>query len=163
MAISGYTWQLVSDGWIRVPAAFSDAAHRNGVENGCILFFDSSVSANSSTGKILSKLIEKNGDGTFKNAVKLIRFMKYYGIDGLGVNPEGSLSSSMVEPLKSFFEECHKVATEEEWHFKVHWYESMTNSGGVSWIDQLSMNNNEWFQRQGKDYPVTDMFMLNYN
>lgn len=152
-----------SDGWIRVPAAFSDAAHRNGVENGCILFFDSSVSANSSTGKILSKLIEKNGDGTFKNAVKLIRFMKYYGVDGLGVNPEGSLSSSMVEPLKSFFEECHKVAIEEGWHFKVHWYESMTNGGGVSWTDQLSMNNNEWFQRQGKDYPVTDMFMLNYN
>lgn len=152
-----------SDGWIRVPAAFSDVAHRNGVENGCILFFDSSVSETSATGKILKMLVQKNADGSFKNAVKLIRFMKYYGIDGLGVNPEGSLSSSLVDPLKSFFEECHKVAAEEGWHFKVHWYESMTNSGGVSWTDQLSMNNNEWFQRQGKDYPVTDMFMLNYN
>lgn len=161
-------WQYIdihgnwSDGWIRVPGAFSDAAHRNGVENGCVLFFDSSVSSGSETGKIINMLIAKEG-GVFKNARKLIRFMKYYGIDGLGINPEGALESSMVEPLKAFFEECHKVAKEEDWHFKIHWYESMTNRGTVSWTDQLSMNNNEWFQRQGSAYPVSDMFMLNYN
>lgn len=162
-------WQYVDihgswgDSWIRVPGAFSDAAHRNGVTNGCVLFFDSSVSTTSETGQIILKLTEKNADGTFKNARKLIKFMKYYGIEGLGVNPEGYLPSSMVDPLKGFFEECHKIAEEENWIFRVHWYESMTNSGYVTWTDQLSMNNNEWFQRQGKDYPVSDMYMLNYN
>lgn len=150
------------DSWIRVTGGFSDAAHRNGVENGCVLFFDSSVSNASETGKIILKLTEKQ-NGQFKNAAKLIKFMKYYGIEGLGVNPEGALTSSMVGPLKEFFEECHKIAKAEDWVFKVHWYESMTNSGYVSWTDQLSMNNNEWFQREGKDYPVSDMFMLNYN
>lgn len=161
-------WQYIdihgnwSDGWIRVPGAFSDIAHRNGVENGCVLFFDSTVSDASETGKTINTLIAKE-NGQFKNTRKLIQFMKYYGIDGLGINPEGALSSGMVAPLKEFFEECHKIAIEEGWHFKVHWYESMTNAGYVSWTDQLSMNNNEWFQRSGSEYPVSDMFMLNYN
>lgn len=162
-------WQYIdlhgdwTDGWARVPAAFSDACHRNGVYNGCLLFFDSSVSENSEAGKSISILIAKNADGSYKNIKKFITFLKYYGIDGIGFNPEGSLISSMVEPLKAALEECHKEAIAQNWHFKVYWYESMTNYGGVSWTDQLSSSNNDWFQRSGKDYPVSDMFMLNYN
>lgn len=162
-------WQYVdlhgdwSDGWARVPGAFSDAAHRNGVYNGCVMFFDATVTSTSDVGQAINLLITKDASGNFVNSRKLIRFMKYYGIDGLGINPEGSLQSSMVEPLKSFFEDCHKVAAEENWHFVVYWYESMLNGGSVSWTDQLSSSNSEWWKRAGKQYPVTDMFMLNYN
>jgi endo-beta-N-acetylglucosaminidase D len=152
-----------SDGWIRVPGAFSDAAHKNGVMNGCVLFFDNSVTSTSETGQTINLLTEKDGNGNFTNARKLIRFMKYYGIDGLGVNPEGSLQSSMVPLLKEFFEQCHKIALEEKWHFNVYWYESMSNSGYVYYSNELTTGNNEWFQRSGQQYPVSDMFMLNYN
>ena len=143
-----------SNGWIRVPGVFNDVAHKNGVMTGCLNFFEGSVSPG------LSKLVTKE-NGQFKYAKKFVQILKYYGLDGVGVNPEGSLGQTLANNVKDFFAACHDAAEEIDWHFKVIWYESQSNSGFVNWTDQLSDGNSEWFSKDGKT--VTDAFFLNYN
>lgn len=143
-----------SNGWIRVPGVFNDVAHKNGVMTGCLIFFEGSVSPE------LQKLVKKEGS-EFKYAKKFVQILKFYGLDGVGVNPEGGLGQPLADNLKGFFAACHDAATEIDWHFKVIWYESQTNEGYVSWTDQLSDRNDEWFSKDGKT--VTDAYFLNYN
>lgn len=142
--------------WVRVPGAYSDVCHKNGVDNGCLLFFD--MGTGSTAQPIINMLIEKEG-GEFKYSRKLVRFMKYYGVDGLGINPESYVDRA--SEFQDFLAECHEVAVEEGWHFKVYWYGTMNNDGRVNLGSSLSANQGNWFVKNGKK--VTDMYMLNYN
>lgn len=164
-------WQYInihanwSNSWFRVPGAFNDVAHRNGVRTGCLYFIDwgEQVNATSNAGKMLTELCAKDGSGEFKYARKLIQFLKYYGIDGLGLNPEGHWSSSLNEDFSSFLAECHKVAEEMNHPFHVEWYAYVSNAGGLS-DNGCTLGigeNDKWFHKNG--YPVTDVFFLNYN
>ena len=142
------------NGWIRVPGVFNDVAHKNGVQTGCLIFFEGSSDPN------LPKLTTKE-NGEFKYARKFVQMLKFYGIDGVGVNPEGGLGSSLASNFQDFFVKCHEIGKELDWPFQVIWYESQSNSGYVSWTDQLNDNNKDWFSKNGKN--VTDAFFLNYN
>lgn len=163
-------WQYInihgnwSNSWFRVPGSFNDVAHKNGVRTGCLYFIDwaSQVTESSPTGKMLGQLCAKNGT-EFKYARKLIQFLKYYGIDGIGLNPEGYWSSTLNENFSSFLAECHKVAEEMNHPFHVEWYAYVSNTGGLSDNGcKLEVGaNDKWFQKNG--YPVTDVFFLNYN
>lgn len=144
-----------SNGWIRVPGVFNDVAHKNGVQTGCLIFFEGGSDPN------IPKLVTKNGDGTFKYLNTFLEMLWYYGIDGVGVNPEGGLGSSTAKSLKEFLGECHEEADRQGKPFEVIWYESQTNSGTVAWTDQLSTNNDDWFDYNGKT--VSDAYFLNYN
>lgn len=164
-------WQYInihanwSNSWWRVPGAFNDAAHKNGVRTGCLYFIDwaSQVTESSSAGKTLALLCAKDGSGNFKYAKKLIQFLRYYGIDGIGLNPEGYWSSTLNDNFSSFLAACHKEAEALNFPFHVEWYAFVSNSGALS--DNgctLSVGaNDKWFQKDG--YPVTDVFFLNYN
>ncbi|KAA3703670.1 endo-beta-N-acetylglucosaminidase, partial [Bacteroides salyersiae] len=133
-------WQYInihanwSNTWFRVPGTFNDVAHKNGVRTGCLYFIDwaEQVSATSSAGKMLAELCAKDGSGNFKYARKLIQFLKYYGIDGLGLNPEGYWSTQLNEDFSSFLAECHKVAKEMNHPFHVEWYAFVSNAGGLN-------------------------------
>lgn len=164
-------WQYInihanwSNSWFRVPGAFNDVAHKNGVRTGCLYFIDwaEQVSATSNAGKMLAQLAAKDGEGNFKYARKLIQFLRYYGIDGIGLNPEGYWSSQLNEDFSSFLAECHKVAKEMNHPFHVEWYAFVSNSGGLSDNGcRLEIGaNDKWFHKN--DQPVTDVFFLNYN
>lgn len=153
-----------SNSWWRVPGAFNDAAHRNGVRTGCLYFIDwaSQVSESSESGKPLADLCVKE-NGEFKYARKLIQFLRYYGIDGIGLNPEGYWSSSLNENFQDFLAECHKIAEEYDFPFHVEWYAFVSNTGGLTDNGcELGVGaNDKWFHKNG--YPVTDVFFLNYN
>ena len=166
-------WQYVnthsnwSNGWWRVPGAFNDVAHRNGVRTGCTYFIDWATPVNSMNdpGKTLYELAETDWDGNYLYAEKLIKFMRYYGITGLTFNPEGNWAANVNSAVKGFLAECHRVAKELSWPFHVDWYAFVSNTG------QLSDNgckltvgaNDQWFHNQTIDQPVTDVFFLNYN
>ena len=166
-------WQYVnthsnwSNGWWRVPGAFNDVAHRNGVRTGCTYFIDWATPVNSMNdpGKTLYELAETDWDGNYLYAEKLIKFMRYYGITGLTFNPEGNWAANVNSAVKGFLAECHRVAKELNWPFHVDWYAFVSNTG------QLSDNgckltvgaNDQWFHNQTIDQPVTDVFFLNYN
>lgn len=154
-----------SNSWFRVPGAMLDVAHKNGVPTGCLYFVDwaASVTETSDAGKPLAGLCEKNSDGTFKYAKKLVQMMKYYGIDGLGINPEGTWSSTLNNNFQDFLAECHRIGREEEnWDFQIYWYGYVTNGGSLSDGGScLTSNHTNWFSKNGEN--VVDMYMLNYN
>ena len=164
-------WQYInihanwSNRWWRVPGSFNDVAHKNGVRTGCLYFIDwaSQVTATSDAGKTLAQLCVKDAQGNFKYARKLITFLRYYGIDGIGLNPEGSWSQTLNDDFSSFLAECHRIAEEMNFPFHVEWYAFVSNQGALSDNGcKLTVGaNDKWFQKDG--YPVTDVFFLNYN
>lgn len=155
-----------SNSWLRVPGAFNDVAHKNGVVTGCTYFVEWAADVSekptaSIHGKELTKLASKDAEGKFKYAEKFVQMLKYYGIDGVGLNPEGNWSSSLAANFQNFLIECHRVGEELNWPFRVDWYSFVSNTGGLG--DPVSLNDNckNWFQKDGSR--VTDMFFLNYN
>ena len=168
-------WQYVdihsnwTNGFWRVPGAFNDVAHKNGVKTGCTYFIDwgASVNSYSEPGATLAKLATKGtnsyGD-TFKYSRKLVQFLKYYGIDGLCFNPEGTWEYLLNNNFKAFLAECHKIADELNWPFHVDWYAYVSDQGQLSDNGcRLDAANDTWFHDTKTGQPVTDVFFLNYN
>ena len=153
--------------WMRVTAGLSDVAHKNGVKVGCVM----SIGWNErillrgwnlgSHARVLAKFAEKNRDGSFKNSRKLVELMKYYGIDGLGVNSEFTSTTETMNTLIEFFADCHKKAKEIGWEFQLHWYDGTNESGAIRFDAGLGSHNERMFG--AKDHEVTDMMFANYN
>ena len=158
-----------SNGFWRVPGAFNDVAHKNGVKTGCTYFIDwgAQVNSYSEPGATLAKLATKGtnsyGDN-FKYSRKLVQFLKYYGIDGLCFNPEGTWEYLLNNNFKAFLAECHKVADEMGHPFHVDWYAYVSDQGQLSDNGcKLNGSNDTWFHDTKTGQPVTDVFFLNYN
>ena len=153
--------------WMRVTAGLSDVAHKNGVKVGCVM----SIGWNErillrgwnlgSHARVLAKFSEKDSQGNFKNSRKLVELMKYYGIDGLGVNSEFTAREGDMSTLIAFFEDCHKKAKEIGWEFQLHWYDGTNESGAIRFDSGLGSHNERMFG--DKDHVVTDMMFANYN
>ena len=153
--------------WMRVTAGLSDVAHKNGVKVGCVM----SIGWNErillrgwnlgSHARVLAKFSEKDSQGNFKNSRKLVELMKYYGIDGLGVNSEFTAREGDMTTLIDFFADCHKKAKEIGWEFQLHWYDGTNESGAIRFDAGLGSHNERMFG--AKDHEVTDMMFANYN
>ena len=152
--------------WLRLSAGVSDVAHKNGVKVGCLMSVPESeyVVLNPIAPKINSKVLFKITDmdnrNRFKNAEKLVKLMKYYGIDGLGVNSEFYTSGGVMTQLMAFFEECHKEARKIGWEFQLYWYDGTNESGSKNFDQGLGDHNKLMFGRKGRE--VTDMMFANY-
>ena len=158
-----------TNGFWRVPGAFNDVAHKNGVKTGCTYFIDwgTQLQINEEPGKTLYNLATPGtnsfGD-KYKYSRKLIQFLKYYGIDGLCFNPEGRWGKALYERFIPFLAECHKIAEELDWAFHVDWYAYVSNKGQLSDNGcKLTSENDNWFHNNEYGQPVTDVFFLNYN
>ena len=153
--------------WLRLSAGVSDVAHKNGVKVGCLMSVPESERvvlfpfAPGINSRVLAKITEKGNDYRFKNAVKLVKLMKYYGIDGLGVNSEFYTNSNVMSHLIEFFELCHKEARKIGWEFQLYWYDGTNESGGKNFDGGLGDHNKKMFGK--KDHEVTDMMFSNYN
>ena len=152
--------------FFRCTAGLSDVAAKNGATVGCcwtigygdnVYFNGMGYNDNSKKG---STLCEKNADGTFKYAEKLVRLLKYYGINAVGFNSEFYSSTAAITQLSDFFAECHKIADELGWKFEVHWYAG-TNDGGSIRFDVGLTGSTKVFGTA--DHKMSDMFFLNYN
>ncbi len=149
-----------SQSWIRTPGAYSDVCHKNGVANsGGVVFVDSWGGDNTEANEIFRMITEQNPDGTFKYLEKFIKFMKYYGVDGLGVNPEGTVVNAPL--VQDFFAQVFEKAPEYDWHFHVYWYGTNSNGGSMDLGSTLTSSKSNWFIKNGKT--VTDMYFLNYS
>lgn len=163
-----------TNGFWRVPGAFNDVAHKNGVKTGCTYFIDwgTNLQINAEPGKTLYDLAAPGtnsyGD-RYKYSRKLIQFLKYYGIDGLCFNPEGRWGIALYQRFIPFLAECHRIAEELNWAFHVDWYAYVSNKGMLSDNGcKLNSENDNWFHVEkynNVEYnqPVTDVFFLNYN
>ena len=153
--------------WMRVTAGLSDVAHKNGVKVGCVMSIPWAATVlfrgwnMGDHAKVLAKFAEKNRDGSFKNSLKLVKLMKYYGIDGLGVNSEFYSTTEVMNTLIEFFADCHKKAKEIGWEFQLYWYDLTNESGSMRPDGGLGSHNERMFG--AKDHEVTDMMFANYN
>ena len=153
--------------WMRVSAGLSDVAHKNGVKVGCVMSIPWAAKIlfrgwNMGThATVLKTLTEKDRQGNFKNSMKLVKLMKYYGIDGLGVNSEFTSTTDVMNTLIEFFADCHKKAKEIGWDFQLHWYDLTNDNGGITFDGGLGGHNSKMFGRKGHE--VTDMMFANYN
>ena len=113
--------------WFRVTGGLSDVAHKNGVAVGCVASIPwaagVNVNAASGWGKTFGELTKKNSDGTYKNVARFVKILKYYGIDGVGVNSEFNANAATMKQIQGFFAACHKEAEKIGWKFQLHWYD----------------------------------------
>lgn len=151
--------------WIRCSAGLADVAAKNGVKVGTLMSIPWQVRINLNWGSgthetTLRKLTDKNSQGKYKYAAKLVQYMKYYGVNGIGVNSEFVSDPNSMDRLINFFAECHQEGKKQDWDFQVYWYDGTNSSGSITFDAGLGEHNIKMFGTSER--PVTDMLFFNY-
>ncbi|MGL4293092.1 MAG: endo-beta-N-acetylglucosaminidase, partial [Bacteroidales bacterium] len=142
--------------FVRMPAAFMDICHKNGVVTSVLASVPWAEQLNETTGHGANFKAMYDG-GTDK----LLQFLRHYGIDGIGFNSE-FYSGSLTQPLKEMLTGAFEKKDEAGWPtFHNCWYSLMSNAGGVQDYSVLNDGCKEWFNWQGKT--TSDAYFLNYN
>lgn len=143
--------------FIRMPGAFADICHKNGVQASVLASVPWSVTIKDDSephGTNMKAMIDKGPEF-------LLKFLRYYGIDGIGYNSEFNISG-MTEGLKNLLSQSFAKKDECHWPtFNNEWYSLMNNSGGVGGTDYLSDSNKDWFNYNG--HPTSNGYFMNYN
>lgn len=144
---------------IRMPGAFADICHKNGVVTSTLASvpWASTVKADDGGhGSNMKAMIDGGPE-------KLLKFLRYYGIDGIGYNSEFNIDSSIgTENLKKLLSGAFAKKDDLKWPtFTNAWYSLMTNSGNVGGGDALSSSNQDWFHYDG--HPTSNAYFMNYN
>lgn len=131
-----------------------DAAHRNGVKVFGNVFFP--PTAYGGQFQWVNDFLQKEGN-TFPVADKLIEAAQYYGFDGWFINQEtaGGNSQTAVN-MREFM-----TYIQEHSNVEIEWYDAMTESGSISWQNQLDTQN-DWFFQYG-DTLVSNSMFLNFS
>ena len=130
-----------------------DAAHRNGVKILGNVFFP--PIAYGGQFQWVNDFLQKSGD-TFPVADKLIEVAEYYGFDGWFINQETAGGNSQTATnMRDFM-----IYFQENSNFEIEWYDAMTESGAISWQNQLN-SQNDWYFQWG-DTLVSETMFLNF-
>lgn len=153
--------------FFRCTAGLSDVAAKNGASVGVNwaipwaqrMSWDTKYLTDAYSQK-MGKMCEKDENGNFKYAEKLVKLMRYYGISALSFNSEFHSNSASMEILADFFKECHKIADRLGWKFEVHWYGHTGDSGVTgSNINEISGFTNIFGDSENRGL---DMLFINY-
>ena len=142
---------------IMLPSApWVNAAHKNGVKViGSVFFAPGAYGGNTSK---LYEFLEQDSQGNFVCADKLIEIAEYYRFDGWLMNQETSANQDIANKMRAFLKyfNSRKPAGME-----IIWYDSMVESGPVSWQNELNTSNDAFLQ-DGNQRTSDGMF-TNYN
>jgi endo-beta-N-acetylglucosaminidase D/PKD repeat protein len=146
-----------SEGIIVPPSADAiDSAHKNGVPILGNIFYPPTAYG----GKFswVTESLQKNPDGSFPFADKLIEAADYYGFDGWFINQEtaggnAATASLMQEFLK--YLQAHKKPG-----MQMQWYDAMNSTGAVGWQRQLNNNNAMFVEDNGR---VSDSMFIDFS
>lgn len=136
----------------RIPAAFIDVAHKNGVGVSGVASIP-----NASLSNEWSSMLRGLASADVDNAAK---FMRYYGIDGLGYNSEFYGGASYMNGIRSFHTNLYKKMKPQDPLFENFWYDGTNDVGGVTFDQGLGNHNKKNFG--AKDSECFSLF-LNYN
>lgn len=157
-----------------------DAAHQNGVPVLGTIFFPQTAHS----GKIewLDTFLEKDKDGEFPIADKMIEVADTYGFDGWFINQETDTKVTSFDDAAEGTEDPTKNATSEgltkehallmqeliaEFKQKtsdrldIMWYDSMTADGEMDWQNALTDKNSEYLVDTDMN-PLADGMFLNF-
>ena len=131
---------------------YTNAAHANGVRSlGCVFF-----SPNDRGDQAYSELLQRDADGGFPAAAKLIEVAKYYGFDGYFINQEDAVAQADIPTYKKFLKQLRDGG------MYVQWYDSVDNSSGrISYQNEFNSVNAP-FVRDSAEGDVSDSIFLNY-
>ena len=144
-ATSFVYWSGSKRGQVVVPTGeFTDAAHTNGVPVMGTIFFD--WGGNSS--------VVENFVRNYRSvADKLIEVMEYYGFDGYFFNEETAVDYTTAGNLRSMI----AYMRQQKPNMLIGWYDSITNSGNLSYQDAVNGSNSGWVSAGVNE------FFMNYN
>ncbi|MCI9273428.1 MAG: endo-beta-N-acetylglucosaminidase [Clostridiales bacterium] len=138
-----------------------DSAHKNGVPVTATLGFPWGPD---STGGLrleeLRKFVQKDANGNYPVADKMVEIARYYGFDGYFFNQETYGSTSQVAREMA---NMMKYVKKKYPDMMFNWYDSMVESGGVSYQDAVTEANKLWIERDEEGYYAVDEFFMNYN
>ncbi len=129
-----------------------DAGHRNGVPVLGTIFFPPIAFG----GQLnwLQDLVQRSG-ATFPVADKLIEVAETYGFDGWFINQEtNGGDAALATDVRDFI---RYVQANSSLH--IQWYDSMIESGPISWQNELNSLNDAFLEESGR---VSDTMFLNF-
>ena len=160
------TWGNWTAPFITIPAAMLDACHKNGVRvSVCApIAWAASISPTSSGwGSVVGTMVNGGHE-------KLLKYLQYYGVDGIGFNSEFSWRGNITqgeysgkgfaEAMKCFLGDCYTNAPNYGVPFHNAWYSLTANSGSMGGSSALDNTNCDWFHYNGKK--TSDAYMCNY-
>ena len=133
--------------------AWIDAAHRNGVKIYGNVFIAPSVYGGRQSH--LDYMLQKDANGDFIVADKLVEMATTDGFDGWFLNQELSTDQATAVKVGEFMDYIQANSDIE-----IIWYDAMTESGAVIWQDRLSTANDRFFQDNGQ--VVSDSMFLDF-
>lgn len=141
-----------------VPAAFLDAAHKNGVAVTSVagIPYGSINQANSITWRMA---LPKIGD---LNAETTANYLHYYGVDGLGYNSEFGGGAAIMKKLIPFHVALHKAAKVKNPLFENMWYDGTNDYGNIYFDYGLGEHNDDIFGKAGAE-GASLFFNYNWN
>ena len=137
-----------TQGFLRQPGAFADVCHKNGVKTACVSAAPWAVGLTSTDGGHGQNYAALVSGG----ATKLLKLLRYYGIDGLGFNSEQTWG--MRASMKSLIAECQSKKSTygmDNLHFDFYQLSDVLNGSGGSGTDWSDF------------FPNANGFFLNYN
>ncbi len=111
-------------GIVNIPnPAYTNAAHKNGVMSIACIYFDPAFRP----GQTCADLIERDEDGNFSIAEKLIQMAEYMGFDGYFLNQE----EGYYEDFKPFMAELTEAGLYTQWYDTNSYF----NSSKAQWLE----------------------------
>lgn len=140
----------------------TDSAHKNGVPVLGTVFISPLVYG----GKMewLDTFLQKDANGAFPMADKLIEVANTYKFDGWFINQEaeGSEEEPLTAEHSQLMQEFIKYYEEKAGDsLQIMWYDSMTKDGEMDWQNTFN-EKNEMFLVDSENKPVADSMFLNF-
>lgn len=158
------TWGTWSDHFMRMPGNFADVAHKNGVA--VATQSTTAYGANMDTNGWGDAYIELGGTEESRN--KVLAYLDYYGIDGIGYNSEfaGGYEARGVKEIVQLNEAIAKHFDEKytgdmkSFSAENIWYDGVTEAGSPRFDNGVSELTDIFF---GGEDDKKSSFFLNYN
>ncbi|MDO4692022.1 MAG: LamG-like jellyroll fold domain-containing protein [Porphyromonadaceae bacterium] len=143
---------------VRMPGAFMDIAHKNGVGTSVLSSIPWAKNINPHDGSYGSDLASLYNGGS----EKFLALLKQYGLDGWGMNSEFHGTEELGTKLQKFMADVYEAAiTNKRWpQYAAIWYTLVVNNGGYGVADGLTERNIHWFHKNGR--PVSNYVFGNY-
>lgn len=136
-------WAGSSGEGIIVPPSgdVTDSAHRNGVPVVGTVFFPPELYGGKA--EWVRQFVQKDTEGNFPMADKLLEMSAAYGFDGWFINQETNVDAQTAAAMKELLIYLQTKKPENQ---QIIWYDSMIPSGNVNWQGALNDQNKGYFQ-----------------
>ncbi|WP_430603103.1 hypothetical protein IGJ02_000420 [Enterococcus sp. DIV0724b] len=150
-------WAGSSGEGIIVPPSgdVTDSAHRNGVPVVGTVFFP--PEAYGGKAEWVAQFVQKDQNGNFPMADKLLEMSAAYGFDGWFINQETNVDAQTASAMKEFMSYLQVRKPKNQ---QVIWYDSMLPNGHVDWQGALNEQNQGYFQEGEKR--VSDKMFIDF-